>query len=359
MYSDAFGRDTLLGHGLRGIARVARTSNPDLERSFAAVAATKAPFAVEFVQPLDPAFRSLRTQGSLVAWAELLTERAAKADAPELDVDLSQGSARPLLSATPGRAGGVLFASEDFAFAATNTGKIHPIRPGCRAESGYVDARGTLFVTCASASGATALGDADHHRPVLRLASAERFRDDSGDGMDFFEPGRALLTDPDAVAVAPDGKLAILRTAAGKSPPTVDMPAWLLSADGAPVELAPWSSLEPATSPACAKGGGYRALIQTASPWIDLEGAQWSWNAPGMSAIVRWSPERVCLEAVELGFREHAGGVVKSSPTAKSAESFPLTLVARFTRGDSSTAFVGTSLTASTREPAKCEFVAP
>jgi photosystem II stability/assembly factor-like uncharacterized protein len=345
-YRDVFSRDTLLSHALRGVVRVTGTGNAHLGRSLAQLASTKAPFDVEVVPPLDPAFRTLRAQGSLATWTRLLKERAPSSSGENLRVDLSQGKARPLLSPTPGRADGVLLVDEDFSLATTQSGKIHPIRPGCLADSGYVDAHGTLFVTCADSSGATALGDADQHKMLFRLPPAERFRYDSGPGMHFFEPGRQLLTDPDAIAVAPSGKLAIVRSAAGSEPSTVDTPAWLLSADAPPVELAPWSSLEPATSPACKKGDGYRALIQTAAPWIELEGARFSGIAPGMNAIVRWSPERVCLEAVELGFREQAGSVT-----------FPVLLVARFTAQDASAAFVGSSTAASVHEVTQCEFV--
>jgi photosystem II stability/assembly factor-like uncharacterized protein len=359
-YGDIFSHEPLITYGLRGFVRVSRAGKAELDRAFASLAATKSPFEVELAQPFDPALPSLRAKGSLAAWSLLLKDRAPSPGGDQLRVDLSRGSARPVLSAEPGRADGVLLVDDDFSFAVTHTGIVHPIRPGCRADSGYADARGTLFVTCGDSSGATALGDADHHRLLLRLPLADRFRDDSGAGMRFFEPGRQLLTNPDAVAVGPHGKLAIVRTASGSEPATVDTPAWLLSADGPPVELAPWATLEPATSPACAKGGGYRALVQTGTPWLDVEGARFSGNAPGMSAIVRWSPERVCLEAVEIGLREQAGGSpAKTDPGLNGAPPITVMIVARFTANDASAAFVGTSTTASVREPAKCELVPP
>ncbi len=193
---------------------------------------------------------------------------------------------------------------------------------------------------------------------VFRLPPAERFRSDSGAAMSFFEPGRQLLTDPDAIAVAPDGKLAIVRTTSGSEPPTVDAPAWLLSADAPPVELAPWASLEPATSPACAKTDGYRALIQTATPWLEVEGARFSGNPPGMSAIVRWSPERVCLEAVEIGLREQASSAATPAPAADRSAPINVMIVARFTGKAATSAFVGTSTTASVQQAAKCELLA-
>src|SRR5450631_1031894 len=90
----------------------------------------------------------------------------------------------------------------------------------------------------------------------------------------------------------------------GDEPPTTDNPAWLLSDDAAPVELAPWSSLEVATSPACADKSGYRAIVQTGKSWLSVDGASGFRPQTGMTALVRWSTERVCLEAVEVGFSE-------------------------------------------------------
>ena len=86
--------------------------------------------------------------------------------------------------------------------------------------------------------------------------------------MHFFPSGESLLVNPDAIAVGRDGKLRILRPPPGDSPPTTDNPAWLLSADATPLELAPWSTLEVATSPQCADGDGYRAIVQTGKSWF-------------------------------------------------------------------------------------------
>ncbi|HXK18416.1 MAG TPA: hypothetical protein VNG33_11470, partial [Polyangiaceae bacterium] len=62
-----------------------------------------------------------------------------------------------------------------------------------------------------------------------------------------------------------------------------------------------WSSLLPASDPLCAKTGGFRAVIQSSRSWLDLAPAATPLDeASNMSALVRWSAERVCLEAVEL-----------------------------------------------------------
>lgn len=357
-YGDVFSHETILTHGLRGIVRIPRTDSRKLAGALELVAATKAPFEVELTSPLDPAAGILRSRGSFAAWIPLLKDHPPDPDGNTPRMDLFRGSTRPLLSALSGRAEGVLFVNDDFAFAVTRSGKLHPIRPGCRPDSGYVDAHGTLFVACGSDSGSTAVGDADHHTKLFRLPPTDRFRYDSGEGMRFFEPGRQLLNDPDAIAVAPDGKLAILRTASGDAPPTIDTPAWLLSADAPPIELAPWSTLEPASSPACAKDNGYRALIQTGTPWIDVEGAAFTGTALGMSAIVRWSAERVCLESVEIGLGTREAPPAKTDPK-KRPQSLDVMLVARFASKDANAAFVGSGVAGSVREPAKCALAGP
>ncbi|HEX5101856.1 MAG TPA: hypothetical protein VFV94_20240 [Polyangiaceae bacterium] len=340
-YGDAFLQDTLMTYGSRAVVRLGGTPGSGaLEQ----LAEKKTPFEVQVVEPFDPAGHTLRGAGSLAAWTRFLKARTPKEKEQFLGLRRS-GSARPVLAAAPGRADGALLVDQDFSFWLSHTGKVLPLRPGCRADSGYVDARGTLFVACGARSGETTLWDTGRELPVLKVPLTERFRFESGPGMSFFAPGAQLLTNTDAVAVGPNGKLAILRAASGSEPPTVDVPAWLLTADGPPVELAPWATLELATSPACAKGDGYRALIQTLPPWIDVAGARASSDALGMSAIVRWSTERVCLEAVEIG----------AEPSAPIQANW----VARFTGKGENAAFVGTSATASLRENATCELVAP
>jgi hypothetical protein len=108
-------------------------------------------------------------------------------------------------------------------------------------------------------------------------------------------PGNA-----DALAVHPKAGLAVIRTPSGSEPATREDPAWLLRSNDAPVALAPWSTLATAEAPECASDTeGYRAILQMPKAWLDVRNA----SAPvaesrGMLAIVRWSPTRVCLEAV-------------------------------------------------------------
>jgi hypothetical protein len=113
----------------------------------------------------------------------------------------------------------------------------------------------------------------------------------------------------DALAVGPRGEIAVLRTPSGSEPPSARDPALLITpSGGAPIALAPWSTIEPADSAAC-KGdaSGWRATLHAIGPWLRVSGGEQlrvNEEAP-MLARVRWSTARVCLEAVELRLPDH------------------------------------------------------
>ena len=107
---------------------------------------------------------------------------------------------------------------------------------------------------------------------------------------------------PDAVAIGPRGEIAILRTPSGSEPPSAGDPALLILPGPRVTALAPWSAAVPADDPACANDpDAYRATIQTVSPWVRIAGRPFPDGAvSGMTARVRWSPTRVCVEAIEV-----------------------------------------------------------
>jgi hypothetical protein len=78
-----------------------------------------------------------------------------------------------------------------------------------------------------------------------------------------------------------------------------------------------------------------------------------------MTALVRWSSARICLEGVEVGFSELASPA--SRKARLSEQSSPASLqvrvsaVARFGGAGPGAAFVGTEPSASVREPAPFE----
>lgn len=111
-------------------------------------------------------------------------------------------------------------------------------------------------------------------------------------------PGGCPPSD-DALALAPDGSVAVLRLPSLDAP-SEDDPAVVLRAGQHPAVLAPWSKLVPLES--CPSDpDAIRTLIMASAPWLDL--ALPGVDDPGgdfMLALVRWSKTSACLEAVEL-----------------------------------------------------------
>src|SRR6478736_1835936 len=330
-----------------------------------------APPSAQFVEPFDP---QGRVQRFIVPKSPSPSDRFDRFDRFDR---YSESFQRAVLSTEVGHAGGVLWrgGSETLTLFISNTGQALPIHPECPASGGYVDARGKRFLGCDEENAAGFVEDlAAPKQPLFRAPAAMFFRE-SAPGMRFFAPGESLFANPDPIAVGRDGKPSILRLPPGDEPPTSDNPAWILSKDAAPVELAPWSTLELATSPACAGNDGYRAIVQNVvKPWFEISGGSELRNA-SMTALVRWNSERVCLEAVELGFtslaREGASpnAVAPTAPmsvrssmlrAAPRAALAPLLVsaVARFAGAQPGAAFVGTEGTARVREPANCELEA-
>jgi hypothetical protein len=104
---------------------------------------------------------------------------------------------------------------------------------------------------------------------------------------------------PDALAVGASGELAMIRVTT-RAPPSADAPALLLRPNAVPAALAPWSTLAVAGAPECEGMKGYRAVIATAEPWLRL-GADDDLDTHRVGfALVRWSSERVCLDAIEV-----------------------------------------------------------
>jgi hypothetical protein len=124
------------------------------------------------------------------------------------------------------------------------------------------------------------------------------------DLFDVPSPPQASLypANVDALAVNSRGDLGVIRTPSGGDPPSAADPALLVVTGAPPVPLAPWATLASVDDEACrADTTGWHAIIQTVAPWIRLVGSEPEpdEDAP-MLARVRWSAQRVCLEAVEL-----------------------------------------------------------
>ena len=126
----------------------------------------------------------------------------------------------------------------------------------------------------------------------------------------------------DVLALGPDGKIGVIRTPSGAVPATEKDPALLLLPGQPLVPLAPWSTLLPASAEACKQdAAGYRTILMTDGSWLSVvDGGVSVSGGRGMMAMVRWSKERVCLEAVEVD-----GGVWEPAQ-----QQLTTTVVARF-----------------------------
>lgn len=155
-------------------------------------------------------------------------------------------------------------------------------------------------------------------------------------------PESAAPVTPDALAIGPDGKVGVIRVPA-RYAPTAEQPAVLLTKGEAPVVLAPWSTAVADGAPGCEGANGHRAVIGMPTSWFRLGVVD-----PGSSeriafARVRWSKERVCVEAVELPAHQY------DLPNGQ-AGSY---VVARFGK-DAAAMHVFFSLGAELREPRSC-----
>jgi hypothetical protein len=163
-------------------------------------------------------------------------------------------------------------------------------------------------------------------------------------------PDRLHLANPDALAVGPQGALAVIRTPSGSEPPSKSDPALLIPfGGGAPTALAPWSTLTAADDPACRnEPGGYRAIVVSTGSWVRVRGAA---AAGPMSARVRWTASRVCLEAIEAPDEPR---------TVRSGDEVAVSVVARFAGAKgSSAARIGVAPGAELRQPLTCTLSAP
>lgn len=176
-------------------------------------------------------------------------------------------------------------------------------------------------------------------------------------------PGAELYpANVDALAVGPRGELAVLRVPSGAEPPSALDPALLVMPGAPAVPLAAWSTLLPADDPACkSDGAGWRATVQALGPWLRLAGSaelRGGDDAP-MLARVRWSPARVCLEAVEL----RAPDTTVPAPSTSqfgSAWDQPLEtwIVARYA-GGASAGRIAVTAGAELRQPLECTLGGP
>jgi hypothetical protein len=354
-YRDHVEGDELpLAHPLRAVAHYEGPAVVDVstldeyysggrERSVSRLIQSKKPIDVFLVEDFDPTGRVSEARGSFAQWR------------PVADNEYTDGydaRARPVLSAETGHANGELLVDGALTLWADGQGVVHPVLGGakCRPFSGYADGQGKLFLACEG----TTIEAADGSGAVLQLPGlflGFPQEDTHYKGVGSFPPvpGQAFYN-PDTIGVGKNGHMGVLRLPSGAEPATVDDPAWLLTKDGLPEELAPWSTLQMATSAACAHADdGVRAIVQTPIAWVNVAGASRLPESPGMRALVRWSKERVCLEAIELGYRGVQGSARWRHPVTE------VMLVARFVGRDPGAGLVAFNASTAYRETVRCK----
>jgi hypothetical protein len=281
---------------------------------------------IDFVEPFDPAgaVRSgsftLRDLGALAKGLGMPIGRLFASEGPEID------NVAATLPLDPAGASGLVFSfpSEGGQFVGVVTGGSSPRLKiiGVRAapDPGVITSAvevGTseLYALAVTGDGASEIFKitAGGISPIDRLAAP---------------PSSDLYpANPDALALGPQGALALIRMPSAAEPPSLNDPALLLPlGGGAPTALAPWSTLISADDPACrGDASGYRALIHTSAPWVRVRGAPTGRELTGvMSARVRWGVSRVCLEAIE---------VPEGVRSQRSGEELETAIVARFLGG--------------------------
>jgi hypothetical protein len=343
-----------IGHGLRAVAHFPSTGHSTFD--LAQLIDRKAAIDALYVEPFDPSGAIVHATSPFASWARATGRLAPKAAATGGRAEailLNEGAdlgARPVLSSRPGHADGVLIGHDALVMWVDPNGAVRPVPAlqGRAIYGGYVDAHGKLLVASESSLGSTLVIEAETGDVRFRVPDVLPFSPLlRGRASGYPELPRHVFADPDAIAVAPDGSIGILRLPSGVDPSTEEDPALFLAVGAPPVELAPWSKIEMASGPACTRDrAGYRAVIQTGLPWVAMDGSPgFRFRTPGMSAMVRWGTDRVCLESIEIGFKE-----IEDSST----HGLKVMAVARFVGVGAGAGLVGTGRDATVRQPATC-----
>lgn len=233
-------------------------------------------------------------------WGEVAEAAVRNGVAPDAFVDTDSPSLVPVLSATTMATDGVALLDSE----TTLTFWARPGDASLRMSSRSPESEGR-DVAAAVAQGKDELtllyGADDCGALVERVTPA-------GAAVVAELPGRSghgsCALAPDALAIAPDGSLVVVRFPSGPLPPSADDPALVLRPGQPPIPLAPWSTLRSAATPVCtAATPGHRMLVVAPGKWLELRAPGFtdsSGNDPYALMLVRWSTESICLEAAEV-----------------------------------------------------------
>ena len=149
-------QSNLAVYRLRALTRYEVEPGGAVGQPLSSLVAHRRPIEVLFTETFEPSGRVWKARGSFAQWRALRTSALASNPAPEAtksgaalgSIGGANGALRPVLSALPGHANGVLLVDGDLTFWAGRSGALQPARgrkAGCWAFGGYVDPRGKLF----------------------------------------------------------------------------------------------------------------------------------------------------------------------------------------------------------------------
>lgn len=259
------------------------------------------PYTFQFIEPFEPV---LEVKSAVLKLRQLGDGAGLHRQGLLTMVSDAEPHAIPVMGAAPGQSDGMLLALE---------GPIWVwVRPSGHRQPAIVLSLSMEQATFGDAVAAVSLGE---DKLAVLLVNA-----DATSHVLELQPGksRAVSTIPpppkreaypantDALGIDSAGAMAVIRMPSGSTPPGADDPAWLLRGSEPPTPLAPWSTLQSAGEPSCqADRTGHRAILQLPQGWVDVRdaGVPVSEGLP-MLAMVRWSAERVCLEAAVVAGAE-------------------------------------------------------
>ena len=309
-YSDEGTPIEIAGFGAR-VLRMREDAEPNLSEFMTTIGGLEVIEASnttppELIAPGDPGYRAaLRAPSEVlfhqlfgppsllqasITWNDVFRVTAAAHLAFEPEIT-SGGSAVPILSPRTGESAGLLLAQSGWV---AWLGDRRPTR---------LFALG-LLNDYANPVGAYAAGDDTLWLLVEDDAKVARILQLTAAGARIFAelpPRPSVLSsgaNADFLAVGRTGEPVVLRIPSF-DPPTADDPALLLAPGKPPVPLAPWSALG-AGSTCTTDASAVRAIVELKPGWLGV-------NLPGSPdepatalGMVRWSQERVCLEALEF-----------------------------------------------------------
>jgi hypothetical protein len=275
--------------GLRGVASGLVLQQQD---GSAHVYARARPLGFRWIDYFDAKARKLTTTLDLNEIARVA--QSVGGSPPDLSFD-DQTSFQvvPVLGSDPGKSAGFILSHENaHAWVRAGQASALPLEVADQVwsiVSGVAERNGRLLLLVDDGAGKS------HVLQLTGGASSLIFTMPSG------VTSTALSSTPDALAVTSDGDVAVLHVTSGDDPPSQAYPL-LAYRPGKPIEqLAPWSTLKAASDPACADKAGYRAVVMPMQGWLALARSEADAEQDfGMIAAVRWSRERVCLEALEI-----------------------------------------------------------